>query len=396
MQASSAADVTSHSRTPESLARSRAKPGKSWLGVKCVGIGGSTLNTVALPNQKFEPLLETTDSWISKRTGIRSRRILQPSSGYGLRSMAIDAAQSALKSAGLSDGSSLDMVIVATSSPDDMFGDAAAVAHALQAPQAAAFDLTAACAGFVYALVTGAQFVHSGSCKRVLVIGADALSRHVDWTDRGSCILFGDGAGAMVLEAPEAGASGSSSGVLGFALHSDGSGQKHLKLPYRTQFVPLATACTGGNAEQDASKTLETESVQVDVGAYDKLQMEGAEVFKFAVNTVPSVLKEALTNAGLTLDDVDWFVLHQANLRIIEQVAKELGVNLSKFVTRLSEVGNTSAASIPLAMAAQTVTSTSTTAQASDPFKIKEGDVVAICGFGAGLSWGAAIVRWGH
>ncbi|CAM9246187.1 unnamed protein product [Scytosiphon promiscuus] len=334
-------------------------PGKSMLRSRAVGIGSSAPATV-LPNSDLEELVETSDEWIATRTGIRKRHLLKE--GQGVTDLAISAANNALELAGV-DGSDIDLVVMATSSPDDMFGDACVVANAVGAKGAVAFDLTAACSGFLFGLVTASQFLHSGTYKKCLVIGADALSRWVDWEDRNSCILFGDGAGAMVLEAAEG---DDGAGLLGFSLHSDGGGHKSLTLGY-----------------DGAERKLGAGKYAVTKGSYGSLGMEGREVYKFATREVPKVLTEALDNAGMEVEDVDWLLLHQANIRIMETVASRLGISMDKVITNLAEYGNTSAGSIPLALD-----------EAVRSGKVKSGDVIACAGFGAGLSWGAAIIRW--
>lgn len=287
----------------------------------------------------------------------------------------------------------VDMVLLSTSSPDDLFGSACAVASQIGASRAVAFDLTAACSGFVLGLVTGSQFIRTGAAKNVLVIGADALSRYVDWRDRGTCILFGDGCGAVLLTARAGGEGGgegeggsgggggggastssssgnnNSDGLLGSSMASDGAGQKHLNALF---------ACDGGKAlsADDAFASGR--------GAYANIAMNGQEVFKFAVRAVPAVLTEALRQARLEASDIDWLVLHQANQRILDAAATRLGVPHERVVSNLAEYGNTSAASIPLALD-----------EAVRSGKIKAGDTLAIAGFGAGLTWAGAIVRWG-
>lgn len=250
--------------TPET-ARQIAQPGKSWLRCRAIGVGACAGQGV-MPNDAFASLVDTNDAWIGKRTGIRRRHIL--SAGVGLREIAVTSAKESLINANVSP-LDIDLVIVATSSPDDLFGDAASIASAIGASNAAAFDLTAACSGFLYSIVTASQFMHSGAYKKVLVIGADALTRFLDWSDRGTCILFGDGAGAMVLEATD---SVEESGLLGFALHSDGGRYSNLKLAFESKPTELK------NEEKNV----------VDTGSYGKLTMNGAEVYKFAVNEVPN------------------------------------------------------------------------------------------------------------
>lgn len=349
------------SKTDISIARNRAISGKSWMKCRPIGVGGFA-GQDTVKNEIFESLVDTNDAWISKRTGIRNRHVIK--SGSSLRELAINAALEALENSGVS-ASDIDLVIVATSSPDDLFGDAASVASAIGSHKAAAFDLTAACSGFLFGIVTASQFMHTGAYKKVIVIGADALTRFLDWTDRSTCILFGDGAGAMVFEAT---ASEEDSGLLGFALHSDGQRYCNLVLGYESKFTELS----------NIDKTV------VDQGQYGKLKMNGPGVYKFAVNEVPDVIAEAIRNAGLTAGDVDWLLLHQANIRIMEHAAGVLGIPMSKVLKNIEEYGNTSAGSIPLALA-----------EAVREGKVKPGDIIAVAGFGAGLSWGAAVLKWG-
>ena len=284
--------------------------------------------------------------------------------GSTLREIAIESAKQCLTNAN-TDAMDIDLVIVATSTPDDLFGDAAYIANEIGATKAAAFDLTAACSGFVYGLVTASQFLHSGAYKKVLIVGADALTRFLDWEDRGTCILFGDGSGAMVVEATD---NEDDSGVLGFALHSDGERGCNLALPFESKFEALPN--DAGNI--------------VDKGAYGKMTMNGAEVYKFAVSEVPEVISEALRNSGLKSQDINWLLLHQANIRIIEHAARVLDIPMERVLTNLDEYGNTSAGSIPLALA-----------EAVKQGKVKKGDVIACAGFGAGLSWASVIIKWG-
>eukprot|EP00889_Picochlorum_renovo_P003244 jgi/Picre1/30274/NNA_005638.t1 len=258
----------------------------------------------------------------------------------------------------------VDLIILATSSPDDLFGSATTVQAEIGAKKAAAFDLTAACSGFVMALATGSQFIRSGTYKNVIVIGADALSRYIDWRDRNTCVLFGDGSGAVVLRAHED--ANAPCGLLGIDMHSDGEGLKHLNCPFSGH----------GNKPEGEGASSE--------GSYSNLSMNGQEVFKFAVRAVPNVIGAALKDAGMTKEDIDWLVLHQANMRILSSAADRLGVPPERVVSNLSEYGNTSAASIPLALD-----------EAVRRGDIKKGDVLGLAGFGAGLSWASAVVRWG-
>lgn len=258
----------------------------------------------------------------------------------------------------------MELVILATSSPDDLFGDAPCVAKNIGASNAVAFDLTAACSGFLFGMNTAAQFLHTGAYKTAVVIGADALSRWVDWSDRNTCVLFGDGAGAVVMRASEG---DEGPGMLGFEMHSNGAGRCELNCGYDYSDETVL----GGVAT-------------VTSGAYNPIDMNGKEVFKFATTKVPAVLKEGMENAGVTADEVDWFLLHQANIRIMETVAKKLGVPMDKVLNNLDEYGNTSAGSIPLCLN-----------QAVEEGKVKKGDLIAVAGFGAGLSWGSSVIRWG-
>lgn len=333
--------------------------GRTQLRAQLIGIG-SCAPERKVTNGELESVVDTSDEWIAQRTGIRSRHLLGPE--QSLSGLATVAAQNALEMAGVA-AEDVELVIMATSSPDDMFGDAAGVARAVGATNAVAFDLTAACSGFLFGINTASQFLHNGCYKTAIVIGADALSRWVDWSDRNTCVLFGDGAGAVVMRGAD---SDASSGVLGFEMHSNGAGRDDLSLGYSGSEKELATI------------------TKVTSGSYSCIQMNGREVYKFATTCVPSVLKEALGNAGVTADEVDWLLLHQANIRIMETVAKKLGIPMSKVISNLDEYGNTSAGSIPLALD-----------QAVREGKVKKGDLIACAGFGAGLSWGSAIIRWG-
>ena len=246
----------------------------------------------------LEELVDTPDEWITQRTGIRSRHLLAP--GEGLSEIAATAAR-ALEHAGVG-ADEIDLVVVATSSPDDMFGDAAYVANSVGATRAVAYDITAACSGFLFAVNTAALYLHTGHYGTALVVGADALSRWVDWKDRNSCVLFGDGAGAVVMRAAP---SDAEAGLLGYEMHSNGAGRCELQLPYDGAPRPL------------------TETIgEVTRGAYRPIELNGREVYRFATSAVPEVLEEALANAGMRAADVDWLLLHQANIRILETCAK--------------------------------------------------------------------------
>jgi 3-oxoacyl-[acyl-carrier-protein] synthase-3 len=255
----------------------------------------------------------------------------------------------------------LDLIILATSSPDDIFGSACTIQAAIGAKKALAFDLTAACSGFVVGLVNGAQFIRAGGYKNVLVIGGDVLSRYVDWRDRATCILFGDGAGAAVLTATDA----DNCSLKGFDMHSDGSQNHHLIAQY--------IGDNGKPLSEGASNT----------ASFCNISMSGQDVFKFAVRTVPMTVNKSLEAAGMTAEDIDKLVLHQANQRIIDSAATRFGLTEDKVVSNIAEYGNTSAGSVPIVLC-----------EAVESGAIKEGDVLAFAGFGAGLTWASAIWKY--
>ncbi|NEQ21004.1 MAG: ketoacyl-ACP synthase III [Microcoleus sp. SIO2G3] len=327
------------------------------LGIAITGSGSATPE-VALDNHQLERMVETSDEWITARTGIRERRLVDAQGC--LSAIASTAAQKAIAMAGIAP-TDLDLIILATSTPDDLFGTATQIQHLLGAPQAVAFDMTAACSGFVFGMVTAAQFIRTGAYRNILLIGADILSRWVDWTDRGTCILFGDGAGAVVMQANE------SDRFLGFELRSDGTLNKSLQLAFTAQTRELVKGVT------------------VSQGNYQPISMNGKEIYRFAVQKVPEVIEKALFRANLSTDEVDWLLLHQANQRILDAVAQRLDIPAEKVLSNLAHYGNTSAASIPLALD-----------EAVRAGKIQSGDVIAASGFGAGLTWGATIFKWGR
>ncbi len=324
-------------------------------GIAITGSGSATPE-VTLDNNQLSQMVETSDEWITTRTGIRERHIGDAQSS--LSSIATTAAERAIAMAGI-EPTDLDLILLATSTPDDLFGTACKIQNFLGASKAAAFDMTAACSGFVFGMVTAAQFIRTGVYKNVLLIGADILSRWVDWSDRGSCILFGDGAGAVVMQANE------SDRFLGFELRSDGTLNKSLQLAYNAQPIQIVNGVTVGQ------------------GSYQPITMNGKEIYRFAVQKVPEVIEKALFRANLSTDEVDWLLLHQANQRILDAVAERLKIPADKVISNLAHYGNTSAASIPLALD-----------EAVRQGKIKPGDVIASAGFGAGLTWGAAIFQW--
>ncbi|MGF1517490.1 MAG: beta-ketoacyl-ACP synthase III [Nodosilinea sp.] len=325
-------------------------------GVSLVGSGSACLS-VPLTNDGLSQRVDTSDEWIATRTGIRQRHVAAPTDS--LTSLATEAARNALEMAQVGAGE-VDLILLATSTPDDLFGTACQVQAALGATRAVAFDLTAACSGFVFALVTAAQYIRTGVFKTVVVIGGDVLSRWLNWDDRTTCVLFGDGAGAVVLRAAER------DRLLGFELCSDGSLNHCLNLAYQPESEPLV------------------EGITVQKGSFAPITMNGREVYKFAVNRVPEVIEKALFRANLTTADIDWLVLHQANQRILDAVANRLSVPSERVVSNMARHGNTSAASIPLALD-----------EVVRAGKVQPGDAIATAGFGAGLTWGAAIIEWG-
>jgi 3-oxoacyl-[acyl-carrier-protein] synthase III len=325
-------------------------------GVAIVGVG-SSVPAVTVDNTRLSEVVDTSDEWIRTRTGIQARRLADPATSVA--TLATQAARSALDMAQVQPVD-VDLVILATSTPDDLFGTAALVQAGLGAVNAAAFDLTAACSGFVFGLVTASQFIRTGTYRTIVLIGADILSRWVDWSDRRTCVLFGDGAGAVVLRAhPQ-------NHLLSFELRSDGSQNACLTLAYKGEPTPLVS------------------DVSIQQGTFSPIFMNGQDVYRFAVKRVPELLEKALFRANMTAQQVDWLLLHQANVRILDAVAERLKIPPEKVIRNLHQHGNTSAASIPLALDAEVRSG-----------RIKPGDVIAMSGFGAGLTWGAAVIRWG-
>jgi 3-oxoacyl-[acyl-carrier-protein] synthase III len=329
--------------------------------VKLTGVGAA-LPAQVLSNEDLAKFLDTSDAWIHSRTGIHQRHILE--ADQRVTDLAIRAGKAALAQAQVAP-EQIDLILLATSTPDDLFGSAPEVQAGLGAHHAVAFDLSAACSGFVFALVTASQYLRTGTYRRVLVIAADALSRTVDWSDRSICVLFGDGAGAVLLEAEDA---ASDDGLLGFELRTDGTGASLLRL------------------EVDPSQVISpSEGLTLPRQAYQTMTMNGREVYRFVASVVPEVIEKALFRSGLSLEQVDHVILHQANQRIIEAVAQRLNVPSEKMVSHIATCGNTSAASIPIALAAE-----------MEAGRIQRGATLVVAGFGAGLSWGAAVVRLGH
>lgn len=330
---------------------------KFACGAKIIGVGAG-LPVSVVTNEDLTRLVDTSDEWIETRTGIKERRIVnETESATGL---ATEAARDALAYAGI-DGDTIELVIVATSTPDNLYPSTACqVQAAIGASRAVAFDMEAACTGIVYALSVGQQFIGSGTYKRVLVIGVDVHSRFLNWEDRNTCILFGDGAGAFVLEATEQ----SDNQMLGTYLRADGNGGHLLWIPNTgTQYPHVGT-----DGPQPTTRFL---------------QMNGRAIYEFAVNAVPEAVRQATAAAGITVDDIDYMVPHQANIRIIKAAADRLGIKKEQVVTNVDEMGNTSAASIPLALWS-----------AIRRDKVKIPSTMCLVGFGAGLTWGSAVVRW--
>ncbi len=316
------------------------------------GVGGYLPEKV-LTNRDLEKMVDTSHEWILERTGISERRIA--SDDVLTSDLAVRAAKSALENAGLS-GADIDMIVLATTTPDlTLPATAVKVQAALEMTGGFAFDIQAVCSGFMYALSVADQYIRTKSVRRALVIGAETLSRIVDWTDRNTCVLFGDGAGAVVLEARENAGTPQDEGILNIVLHADGA------------YHHLLKTSGGVSSTQTAGHIL----------------MEGREVFRSAVTKLTSVADEVLAVSGLSKKDVDVLVPHQANVRIIEGTAKKLGISMERVVVTLPKQGNTSAASIPLALHAGLVSG-----------KIKKGDLILLESMGGGFTWAGGLVRF--
>jgi 3-oxoacyl-[acyl-carrier-protein] synthase III len=314
---------------------------------------GSYLPQRVLSNAELARKVDTSDEWIVQRTGIRERRIAAP--GEVTSDMGIKAAQAALAAAGL-DAQAIDLILLATATPDNTFpASAVSVQAGLGITHGAAFDLQAVCSGFVYGLAVADGLLKGGAFKRALVIGSETYSRILDWTDRTTCVLFGDGAGAVVLEAQAQPGTREDRGILTAHLRSDGRYKSKLYVD-------------GGPAS---------------TGTVGHLRMEGREVFRHAVAMITDVIEDAFKATGYTAADIDWFVPHQANKRIIDGSAHKLGIAPEKVVTTVDKHGNTSAASIPLALAVAVADG-----------RIKQGDLVLLEAMGGGFTWGSALVRW--
>jgi 3-oxoacyl-[acyl-carrier-protein] synthase-3 len=322
--------------------------------VSITGLGAHAPERV-VTNDELAAIVDTSDEWIVKRTGIRERRVASPDEA--LSDICRPAVRAALEQAGVA-ASSLDLIIVATVTPDMIFPATAAIlADELDARDAAAYDLSAGCTGFMYAIAQAAAMVGSGFAQRALVIGGDVLSKIVDWSDRATCIVFGDGAGAVVLEGVERG------GFLGFELGADGSGGPDLYVP-------------AGGSRQPASEATIAQGEHY-------VHMNGREVFKFATRVLVSSAEHLLEQCGVAVEDVDVYVPHQANVRIIRHAAEKLGILPERVVINVDRYGNTSSGSIPLALA-----------EADEEGRLKKGDLVLMTGMGAGLTWGSALLEW--
>jgi 3-oxoacyl-[acyl-carrier-protein] synthase-3 len=310
---------------------------------------GSYLPEKVLTNRDLEGKIDTTDEWIYSRTGIRQRHIA--ADGESTSDLALQASRKALAAAGITPAD-LDLIVVATTTPDMVFPSTACILQAkLGARNCPAFDVQAVCSGFIYGVSTADHFVRSGQYRHVLVVGAETYSRILDWTDRGTCVLFGDGAGAVVLRRDSA------PGILSTRLHADGAYADMLTVP--------GTVCGG------------------QVSGRPLLQMDGPGVFRFAVKVLDEIVAETLAASGLQKTDIDWLVPHQANIRIIQATAKKLGMSMEKIVVTVDRHANTSAASIPLALD-----------EAARDGRIRAGQHVLMEAIGGGFTWGAVLAKW--
>jgi len=317
------------------------------MKAKIIGVGSCVPEKIVV-NNDLAKTVETNDEWIRTRTGIEERRVSDAKTATS--DLAIVAADKALKKSGLT-ADQLDLIIVGTTSPDTLFPSVSCILqNKLNATKAAAFDVSAACSGFNFALTVASQFIENGTYKNILVVGADTLTKYLDWHDRGTCILFGDGAGAVVLTAADDG-----SGILANWLKAEGHLGDKLVMP-------------GGGSRGLASKYI---------------TMDGKDVFKFAVRVLEESIREVLKQANLQISDINLLIPHQANIRIIDHVTKKMGLPKDKVYVNLQKYGNTSAASIPLALD-----------EALADGKIKNGDLIVLSGFGAGLTCGANVIKW--
>ncbi len=328
---------------------------RDFYPVSIVGLGKYVPENI-IKNDDLSKIVDTNDEWILTRTGISERHVV--SGDETSVSLASKAAKDALGYAGVS-AEEIDLIVVATSLPDNLYPSTACeVQEAIGAKNAVAFDIVAACSGLIFALNIAKSFIMNGTYNKVLLVGVDVHSRFLDWTDRSTCVLFGDGAGAFVLQRSEDGIND----IMSIDIHSDGSKAGELKIPVNGKNCPL---------------------VKPNKPKEQLVYMNGKEIYKFAVNVVPESVLEALASAGLTIDDLDYLIPHQANMRIISAVTERLNLREEQVIAKLGKYGNTSTASIPIAL--------------NDALKednIKTPAIIAMCGFGAGLTWGTAVIRW--
>ena len=314
---------------------------------------GAYLPKTVLTNADLAKRVDTSDEWIRERTGIRQRHVV--AEGEKTSDLAVEAGRIALLDAGI-DANELDLIIVATTTPDRTFPSTATLVQArLGMMHGAAFDVQAVCSGFIYGLSVADAFIKAGQARTILLIGAESMSRLLDWTDRTTCVLFGDGAGAVVISAAEGKGDNSDSGILNTKIFSDGRLQDMLYV----DGGPSSTQTTG------------------------YLRMQGKEVFRHAVTNISAAIEASVKAAGLSIDDIDWFVPHQANQRILDGTARKLGIAPDRVISTVAEHGNTSAASVPLALVT-----------AIKDGRIKKGDLVLMEAMGGGFTWGASLVRW--
>lgn len=323
--------------------------------VKIAGVGKGLPETV-ITNKELETLVETSDEWITTRSGIKERRVV--SGDETGTSLAVKASRKALESAGI-DNCEIDLIICATSIPDNLYPSTACeMQRELGCKNAAAFDMTAACSGLIYGLNVARSFIASGIYKNILLTAVDVHTRFVNWEDRSTCVLFGDGAGSMVLTR----SNDEQNDILYVDMEADGCRGEELKIPLTGKNCPLVSPNTQQNQH---------------------VYMNGKEIYKFAIVTVPESILGALENAGKSIEEVDNFILHQANIRIIESISDKLGLSRDKFYVNLQKYGNTSAASVAIALT-----------EAIEDGSVKKDSTIVLSGFGAGLTWGTAVIRW--
>lgn len=316
----------------------------------------SAIPRKSLSNRDLSLIVETSDEWIQTRTGIKNRRISDKESG--VVQLACEAANQALRKQNI-DATTIDLIILASSTPDDLFGSAGEIQHRIGAVNAAAFDITAACSGFTISLITATQFINNGIYNTVMVIGADVLSKWIDWSDRTTCILFGDAAGAVILQKTN------TNFILSSKIQTDGTQNKQLTLKSQTKIVNNNDKLSLYNRD------------------YKFIEMNGREVYRFAISKLPKAIKDCLSEAQTSIEDIDWLLLHQANQRILDAIANKLNLAKSKIIYNLDKYGNTSAASIPLALD-----------ESVSEGNIKKGDKIIMAGFGAGFTWSVIIMVW--